>query len=44
VLNKFNLLDWASADFEKRGIEDDQLRYTISMVEEFLTLLITGTN
>ncbi|CAH0663514.1 unnamed protein product [Chilo suppressalis] len=41
VLNKFNLLEWASADFEKRGLEDDQLRYTISMVEEFLGLLIT---
>ncbi|CAG9782491.1 unnamed protein product [Diatraea saccharalis] len=41
VLNKFNLLEWADADFEKRGLEDDQLRYTISMVEEFLGLLIT---
>ncbi|XP_028170096.1 E3 ubiquitin-protein ligase UBR1 [Ostrinia furnacalis] len=41
VLNKFNLLDWAAADFEQRGVEDDQLRYTISMVEEFLGLLIT---
>ncbi|KAL4703355.1 hypothetical protein ACJJTC_013121 [Scirpophaga incertulas] len=41
VLNKFNLLDWAAANFEEQKIEDDQLRYTISMVEEFLTLLIT---
>ncbi|KAM3966089.1 LOW QUALITY PROTEIN: ubr1 ubiquitin ligase [Aphomia sociella] len=41
VLNKFNLLDWASPDFEQRSIEDDALRYTISMVEEFLGLLIT---
>ncbi|XP_052749909.1 E3 ubiquitin-protein ligase UBR1 isoform X2 [Galleria mellonella] len=41
VLNKFNLLDWAAPDFEQRTIEDDALRYTISMVEEFLGLLIT---
>ncbi|CAK1542493.1 unnamed protein product [Leptosia nina] len=41
VLNKFNLLEWAAADFEQKPIEDDTLRHTISMVEEFLTLLIT---
>lgn len=41
VLNKFNLLEWASPDFEQQGIEDDTLRHTISMVEEFLGLLIT---
>ncbi|XP_032523092.1 E3 ubiquitin-protein ligase UBR1 isoform X1 [Danaus plexippus] len=41
VLNKFNLLDWAANDFEQRTIEDDTLRHTISMVEEFLGLLIT---
>ncbi|XP_049878281.1 E3 ubiquitin-protein ligase UBR1 isoform X3 [Pectinophora gossypiella] len=41
VLNKFNLLDWASADFEQKHIEDDTLRHTISMVEEFLGLLVT---
>ncbi|CAH2240132.1 jg6386 [Pararge aegeria aegeria] len=41
VLNKFNLLDWAAADFEQKPIEDDTLRHTISMVEEFLGLLIT---
>ncbi|KAJ2945313.1 hypothetical protein O0L34_g9400 [Tuta absoluta] len=41
VLNKFNLLDWAAADFEQKSIEDDTLRHTISMVEEFLGLLIT---
>ncbi|XP_037303445.1 E3 ubiquitin-protein ligase UBR1 isoform X2 [Manduca sexta] len=41
VLNKFNLLGWASADFEQREVEDDTLRHTISMVEEFLGLLIT---
>ncbi|XP_060806415.1 E3 ubiquitin-protein ligase UBR1 [Amyelois transitella] len=41
VLNKFNLLDWAASDFEQRRVEDDELRYTISMVEEFLGLLIT---
>lgn len=42
VLNKFNLLDWAAADFEQKTIEDDTLRHTISMVEEFLSLLITS--
>ncbi|XP_045778692.1 E3 ubiquitin-protein ligase UBR1 isoform X1 [Maniola jurtina] len=41
VLNKFNLLEWAAADFEQKSIEDDTLRHTISMVEEFLRLLIT---
>ncbi|CAH2087795.1 unnamed protein product [Euphydryas editha] len=41
VLNKFNLLDWAAADFEQKSIEDDTLRHTICMVEEFLSLLIT---
>ncbi|XP_075982328.1 ubr1 ubiquitin ligase isoform X2 [Anticarsia gemmatalis] len=41
VLNKFNLLEWAATDFEQRGIEDDTLRHTISMVEEFLGVLIT---
>ncbi|XP_037871161.1 E3 ubiquitin-protein ligase UBR1 isoform X2 [Bombyx mori] len=41
VLNKYNLLDWASPEFEKQSIEDDTLRHTISMVEEFLGLLIT---
>ncbi|XP_047998255.1 LOW QUALITY PROTEIN: E3 ubiquitin-protein ligase UBR1 [Leguminivora glycinivorella] len=41
VLNKFNLLDWAASDFEQRGVEDDALRHTISMLEEFLGLLIT---
>ncbi|XP_045504697.1 E3 ubiquitin-protein ligase UBR1 isoform X2 [Colias croceus] len=41
VLNKFNLLEWASAEFESRTVEDDTLRHTISMVEEFLGLLIT---
>ncbi|XP_026318050.1 E3 ubiquitin-protein ligase UBR1 [Hyposmocoma kahamanoa] len=42
VLNKFNLLHWADEDFEqRRTFEDDTLRHTISMVEEFLGLLIT---
>ncbi|GBP60009.1 E3 ubiquitin-protein ligase UBR1 [Eumeta japonica] len=41
VLNKFNLLDWATPDFETKPIEDDYVRHTISMVEEFLGLLIT---
>ncbi|XP_050682744.1 E3 ubiquitin-protein ligase UBR1 isoform X2 [Leptidea sinapis] len=41
VLNKYNLLEWAADDFEQTQIEDDTLRHTISMVEEFLGLLIT---
>ncbi|CAB3225335.1 unnamed protein product [Arctia plantaginis] len=41
VLNKFNLLEWTSSNFERHSIEDDTLRHTISMVEEFLGLLIT---
>ncbi|XP_053616126.1 E3 ubiquitin-protein ligase UBR1 isoform X2 [Plodia interpunctella] len=41
VLNKFSLLEWAKVDFENIRVEDDELRYTISMVEEFLGLLIT---
>ncbi|KAF9424340.1 hypothetical protein HW555_000479 [Spodoptera exigua] len=41
VLNKFNLLEWAAPDFEQRSLEDDTLRHTISMLEEFLGLLIT---
>lgn len=42
VMNKYSLLEWASADFEQRPIEDDTLRHTISLLEEFLGLLITG--
>lgn len=41
VMNKFNLLDWARPDYEQRSLEDDNLRHTISMLEEFLGLLIT---
>ncbi|CAH2055648.1 unnamed protein product, partial [Iphiclides podalirius] len=41
VLNKFNLLEWAAADFEQQNLEYDTLRQTSSMVEEFLGLLIT---
>lgn len=44
VLNKFNLLKWAHPDFEvnlSNGSEDETIRQTISLVEEFLTLIIT---
>lgn len=44
LLNKFNLISWADLDFEKspmKGSEDDILRQTIHLVEEFLLLLIT---
>ncbi|XP_050524886.1 E3 ubiquitin-protein ligase UBR2 [Daktulosphaira vitifoliae] len=44
VLNKFNLLKWAQPNFELNllnGTEDESIRQTISLVEEFLTLIIT---
>jgi len=44
VLNKFNLLKWAHPNFElniSNGSEDESIRQTISLAEEFLTLLIT---
>lgn len=44
VLNKFNLLKWAQPNYELNllnGSEDESIRQTISLVEEFLTLLIT---
>lgn len=43
LLNKFKLMEWADLEFEnllKRG-EEDSLRQTITLVEEFLALLIT---
>lgn len=44
VLNKFNLLNWAHPDFEVNALknpEEDSMRQTINLVEEFLGLLIT---
>lgn len=44
VLNKFNLLKWAQPNYEinlLNGTEDESIRQTISLVEEFLTLIIT---
>lgn len=44
VLNKFNLLKWAQPNFELNllnGSEDESIRQTINLVEEFLTLIIT---
>ncbi|XP_025197910.1 E3 ubiquitin-protein ligase UBR2 [Melanaphis sacchari] len=44
VLNKFNLLKWAQPNYELNllnGSEDESIRQTISLVEEFLTLIIT---
>ncbi|XP_076273647.1 ubr1 ubiquitin ligase isoform X2 [Rhynchophorus ferrugineus] len=43
VLNKFNLINWALADFEINTLkspEEDSMRQTINLVEEFLHLLI----
>lgn len=44
ALNKFNLLKWAQPNFELNllnGSEDESIRQTINLVEEFLTLIIT---
>ncbi|XP_075234618.1 ubr1 ubiquitin ligase [Lycorma delicatula] len=44
VLNKFNLINWAHPQFELNALknpEEDSIRQTISLVEEFLRLLIT---
>ncbi|XP_049790695.1 E3 ubiquitin-protein ligase UBR2 [Schistocerca nitens] len=44
LLNKFNLLNWANPQFETnilRNPEEDSMRQTINLVEEFLGLLIT---
>lgn len=43
VLNKFNLINWASPDYEATSLqpsEDDTLRQVINMVDEMLELLI----
>lgn len=44
LLNKFNLINWANPLFETNTLknpEEDSIRQTISLVEEFLGLLIT---
>lgn len=43
VLNRFNLLNWVQPDFEVNALnpEEDSMRQTINLVEEFLGLLIT---
>lgn len=43
IMNKFNLIDWASPDFEKgtaKEDEDDGMIRTVYMIDEFLELLI----
>lgn len=43
VLNKFNLISWASPNFEiarLKSTEEDCMRQTVNLVEEFLQLLI----
>lgn len=45
LLNKFNLINWSNPDFEINSLkapEEDSMRQTISLVEEFLGLCITG--
>ena len=44
ILNKFNLLNWADPEFEINTLknpEEDSIRQTINLVEEFLGLLNT---
>lgn len=44
ILNKFNLVNWAQQNFETAMLktwEEDSIRQTINLVEEFLALLIT---
>ncbi|XP_011494451.1 PREDICTED: LOW QUALITY PROTEIN: E3 ubiquitin-protein ligase UBR2 [Ceratosolen solmsi marchali] len=44
ILNKFNLVNWAQQNFETALLktwEEDSIRQTINLVEEFLALLIT---
>lgn len=46
TLNKYGLIYWASDDFEINSIkssEEDTMKQTINMVEEFLSLLIVIT-
>ncbi|XP_014250464.1 E3 ubiquitin-protein ligase UBR2 [Cimex lectularius] len=43
LLNKFALINWASQDFDKntaRSSEEEGMKQTINLVEEFLSLLI----
>lgn len=43
LLNKFNLMNWAHSQFELNTLknpEEDSMRQTISLVEEFLGLLV----
>lgn len=43
ILNKYNLLNWADPNFETNALknpEEDSIRQTINLVEEFLNLLI----
>lgn len=41
LLNKFNLLDWVTHDFESRITDEDFIRHVTNLIEEFLGLLIT---
>ncbi|KAL6265276.1 hypothetical protein P5V15_002056 [Pogonomyrmex californicus] len=44
ILNRFNLFNWVQPDFELNSLknpEEDSMRQTINLVEEFLGLLIT---
>ncbi|XP_014224487.1 E3 ubiquitin-protein ligase UBR2 [Trichogramma pretiosum] len=44
VLNKYNLVNWAQPEFEEKlpdSNDDDTIRQTIILIEEFLGLMIT---
>ncbi|CAL4120871.1 unnamed protein product [Meganyctiphanes norvegica] len=44
LLNRFNLMNWAREDYEinyLRGNDEDNMRQTVTMVEEYLQLVMT---
>ncbi|XP_059148021.1 E3 ubiquitin-protein ligase UBR2-like isoform X2 [Physella acuta] len=40
LLNKFNLLNWAKMEYDIPGGQEDSVRQTVTLAEEFLSLLI----
>ncbi|XP_063428523.1 E3 ubiquitin-protein ligase UBR2-like isoform X1 [Mytilus trossulus] len=41
LLNKYNLLSWVRKDYDTPSGQEDMVRQTVTLAEEFLTLLIT---
>ncbi|BFZ11988.1 hypothetical protein BsWGS_15028 [Bradybaena similaris] len=40
LLNKFNLLNWSKLEYDIPGGQEDSVRQTVTLAEEFLSLLI----